>query len=129
MAHSYNRILHPTEGVAPTDGRIIQDIKRIIPSLQSIFDAEGVLINENIKGRRFVKKHADQKRNWGGSRVKKEITYHEVLLHRHAALESKYKLNKSINKLVDNGNNVLPVSSVVIENSDDSFSIDENADL
>ena len=129
MARSYKRILHPTEGVAPTDDRIIQDIKRIIPSLQSIFDAEGVLINENIKGRRFVKKHADQKRNWGGSRVKKEITYHDVLLHRHAAHESKYRLNKSINKLVDNDNNVLPVSSVVIENSDDSFSIDENADL
>merc|ERR1719276_261471 len=30
MAHSYQRILHPTEGVSPTDGRILQDINRIL---------------------------------------------------------------------------------------------------
>lgn len=99
MAQSYKRILDPTVGVSPSPPRIIQDVQRIIASLKLIFDAKGVLINENVKGRRFVNKDENEPKKWGGKRVKKKITHRDIRLHPLAEAESKNRLTESIKKL------------------------------
>ena len=121
MAYSYKRILHPTEGVSPTNGRIIQDIRRIIQSLKLVFEAKGTLVNENIKGRRYVTKDGNERKNWGGVRKKKEVTYRDIRLHKDAADETKRMVGESIAKL---GNAMITQPSV--EPLADGIDVDES---
>jgi len=132
LARSYKRILDDgPDGVAPTPGRIIQDVHRVVKSLKLVFDAKGVLINENITGRRYVRKDDDDvKANWGGSRKKKKITHTNILLHRDAETESKKKVTSSINKCLRRNmnpiydNNDIQVNAIDDNNncSDDDLS-------
>ena len=98
MAKSYKQILDPITGVSPTSPRIIQDVQRIIASLWLVYEAKGILINENIKGRRYVNKNDNDEKKWGGRRSKKEITHTHIQLHPLAQAESKNRLTDSIMK-------------------------------
>ena len=60
MSHSYHRRFHPDTGVALSSDSIVEDVNRILQSLQSVLEAEECLIDENArKGRRFEKKNED----------------------------------------------------------------------
>ena len=102
MAHSYKRILDPVDGVTPSKNRIVQDINRILGSLDLVYKAKGILINENITGRRYLGKDDDEKRSWGGSRKRKKITHLHQALHHQALAESKHRLAMSIQIMKDN---------------------------
>ena len=107
MACSYKRILDTGEdGVAPTSERIIQDVARVLKSLELVYNAKGVLVNENINGRRYEVKDNDHRGNWGGKRKKKTITHSVVPLHHQAEVESKNRLKSSIEKAIYGTNNV-----------------------
>ena len=103
MAHSYERILDPgPSGVVPSSNRINQDVMRVLESLKLVYEAKGVLVNENITGRRFVAKDNDEAKNWGGKRQKKVITHIDVPLHHHAEVESKRRIANSVDMFAKN---------------------------
>ena len=69
LSHSYHRLYHPETGVAPTSSRIIQDVTRVLSSLQKVLDAKGCIIDETVRtGRRFDKNENDDDERRGGPR-------------------------------------------------------------
>ena len=74
-SHSYHRLFHPETGVAPTSNRILQDVTRVISSLEQVLDAKRCIINETKRtSRRHHKKNGN---GWGGICTK--ATQHEYL--------------------------------------------------
>jgi len=75
LSESYHRLFHPQSGVAPSSDRIIQDVQRVLVSLETVLEAEGCIIDENKArgGRRFEKLDNINDKNsntWGGKRTK-----------------------------------------------------------
>ena len=71
LSSSYLRLYHPETGVAPTSNRIIQDVTRVLSSLEKVLDAKGCIIDKTGRtGRRSFDKNNDDKNGWGASRMK-----------------------------------------------------------
>ena len=102
MAKSYKRLLSPDDsGVVPSSQRIMNDIKQIIPSLKSIYEAKGVIVEGlgNRKGRRFESNQNKSGKNHGGKRRKRskeQLTaeYTQVPLHIDAQRVTASELRK-----------------------------------
>ena len=65
LSHSYLRLYNPETGVTPTSNRIIQDITRVLSSLEKVLDAKGCIIDETVRTgrRRYDKNDKDQPHN------------------------------------------------------------------
>ena len=78
MADSYIRLTHPDTGVIPSSDRIIEDIRRILVTLERVREASGCIIDETGRsGRRFEANDDDEEGlnrndNWGGKRTKSD---------------------------------------------------------
>ena len=63
----------PTTGVVPTSNRIMEDVKRVLQSLERVREAKGCIIDENVRNGRRHERNEDEhdvSRNWGGKRAK-----------------------------------------------------------
>ena len=85
LANSYIRLTDPTTGVVPTPNRIIQDVERVLVSLEKVRNAKGCIIDENGRsGRRRESKNNDDNdhvnRNWGGKRTKNNQDKYQAYL-------------------------------------------------
>jgi len=73
LSYSYIRLTDPTTGVVPTTNRIMQDVKRVLQSLERVREAKGCIIDENVRRGRQYERNDDEdvvSRNWGGNRRK-----------------------------------------------------------
>lgn len=73
---AYLRVFHPTKGVAPTSDRIVQDIKRVITSMNVIYKEGGVFVPGLSGGRtpggRWTATTEKTSNNHGGKRTRGE---------------------------------------------------------
>ena len=74
MSNSYHWLFHPDTGVALYPDQIVEDINRVLLSLELLLAAEGYLIDENVRKdwRLKKKEEGDMMENgWGGKRQKR----------------------------------------------------------
>ena len=93
LSDSYHRLFHPDTGVAPTSNRIMQDVTRVLMSLEMVLDADGCIIDETTRRGRRHEKRMDEDKNstdkWGGKRTKMtQEGYSHILDKREAHLHS-----------------------------------------
>ena len=110
MLQSYMRIFDPIDGVAPTGDRIIQDITRVLISMEKVKEMRGCIIDENQRsGRRFIEHESGEKRN-GGYRHKKtqkeylqQVLTSSSMLHNDAlsAVRQNYAIAMESLRVVD----------------------------
>ena len=86
ISSSYHRLTDPEDGIVPTPSRIMQDINRVLVSMEKVREARGCIIDESCRsGRRYEEKGDDDnsstiiRTNWGGKREKK--SQESYLLH------------------------------------------------
>ena len=78
LADSYIRLTHPDTGIVPSSDRILEDIQRVLLSLERVREARGCIIDETGRsGRRFEANDDDEgglncHDNWGGKRTKSD---------------------------------------------------------
>ncbi len=73
LVSSYQRIFHPTSGVAPSSNRIMEDITRVLNSLEKVRGARGCIVNDcsvTRQGRRFESNKSSETESRGGPRYK-----------------------------------------------------------
>ena len=73
LSYSYIRLTDPSTGVVPTSNRIIQDVTRVLQSLERVREAKGCIIDENVRNGRRHERNDDEQvvsTNWGGKRTK-----------------------------------------------------------
>jgi len=82
LTSSYIRLTHPETGVVPISNRIMEDINRVLLSMERVRQARGCLIDENCRNGRRHEKNEEVttiSNNWGGKRNKN--TQQSYLLH------------------------------------------------
>ena len=112
MADLYIRLTHPDNGVVPSSDRILEDIKRVLLSLERVREARGCIIDDSIRtGRRFElneEHNVNSDNNWGGKRTKseqetyvKELDAKDKCIHKDALLLMQQMGNSSVADISD----------------------------
>ena len=70
LASSYLRLFHPITGVTPSSKRIIDDVTRVIDSLEKVRGAQGCIIDESSAKRKGRRYEASGLTTRGGKRTK-----------------------------------------------------------
>ena len=126
LTNSYLRLYHPETGVAPTSNRILQDVTRVLSSLEKVLDAEGCIIDETIRTgrRRNDKKNDDDRNGWGGSRTKlTQEQYLQILEKGNASIHT--DALTVVRNITSTGSNN---SSLVVEDDECSNDVDSTSD-
>ena len=79
LSDSYIRLTDPNTGVVPSSNRILEDVRRVLVSLERVKEAKGCIIEDSCRnGRRFEANEEcnNVNRNWGGKRTKHEQDYY-----------------------------------------------------
>jgi len=112
MADSYIRLTHPDNGVVPSSDRILEDINRVLLSLERVREARGCIIDDSSRvGRRFElneEHNVNSYNNWGGKRTKSEQETYRIdldakdkCIHKDALLLMQQMGNSSVADVSD----------------------------
>jgi hypothetical protein len=90
--HAYLRVLHPETGGIPTSGRIVQDIEKVLPSMKTIHEHEGEVVEglgdrqgkrrREVAGTGTLFKAKEQR---GGKRTRTVTQFKDVWMHPDAS--------------------------------------------
>ena len=122
IASSYQRLIM----LNPKPDRIIRDCKRVIESIQAVYDAKGTIVEGlgDRSGRRKEKKGAGETRR-GGARSKKEFVPKQTYLHETVVATKKQMIADSVRRHDSESQTVSEVSTITEIDDDDSEVSDE----